>query len=249
MSWEEEDLDAFTIKPVTPSALIGRWDDEDVERPGQIKDNWEDEDEENEDKPKAETQKNFAKTSKKKQSGKQKLKKDEQKAAEEEATRPANPLTYEEKKALQDRVEKADFAHAVDLFDGVQDADNESLFGEGGASKRKQEESSTTALPADDETFQPTTPADFKKFGTMLAQKITPYKENFSYHECVKQFLKDATASSDPEEVKELIATLNVIVNERIKAQQTPKKKKAAAKKASAKGKEVVHMDDEFSAF
>jgi len=42
----------------------------------------------------------------------------------------------------------------------------------------------------------------------------------------LKQFLKDATASSDPEEIKELIATLNVAVNERIKAQMPAKKKR-----------------------
>ena len=165
LNLEDEDLESFTIKPVTPSALVGQWDDEDVERPGEIKDSWEDEDAAAEEKPKAETQKNFAKTSKKKQSGKQKQRKE----ADEIAAQPAQPLTYEEKKALQDKVEKSDFAHAVDLFDGV-DADNESLFGEASAAPK-----------AVDIEFQPTTPADFKKFGTLLANKVTPFKVSLSF--------------------------------------------------------------------
>lgn len=149
---------------MTPSGLVGKWDDEDVERPTEIKDSWEDEDEEKEERPKADSQKHFAQTSKKKQSGKQKQKKDELKAAEEAAAQPARPLTYEEKKALQDKVEKSDFAHAVDLFEGV-DPDNESLFGEA---------SSSVKLAQDE--FQPTTAADFKKYGTMLANKVIPFK-------------------------------------------------------------------------
>jgi len=237
-SWEDEDLDAFTIKPATPAAaLVGQWDDEDVEGGGEVKDSWEDEDAAPEEKPKIDTQKNFAKTSKKKPSGKKIIKKEEIKLAEEEASQPVQPLTYEERKKLQDIVERSDFDNAVDIFEGV-DNDNEALFGPASATK------------VDADAFVPTTQADFKKFGSMLAEQLVVYQDNFSYIDCLKVLLKDATAASDPEEIKELISSLNVLVNERIKAQQPAKKKKAAAKRqAAAKSKESVRMDDEFSAF
>jgi len=235
MSWEDEtEADAFTIKP-TSTVALGQFDDEDIDGRGEAKDSWEDEDEVPE--PKDDTPKTFSKVSLKKPAGKQKLKKEDQKIAEEDARAPVKPLTYEEKRARQDTVEKEDLENAKDIFDGV-DADNDDLFGSS---------QPTPKLAALD--LNPTSPAEFIKYGTLLAERVTPYKDAYGYTDCLKQFLKDSTVALDPEEIKELVAKLNVIVNDRIKAQQpTSKKKRAAVKKAATK-KEVVRVDNEYSDF
>jgi len=101
-----------------------------------------------------------------------------------------------------------------------------------------------------DLSFTPTNAKEFAKFATLIVAQFSPYKGSFHYPAFMKELLKEATSQSDPEEVKELISVLNVIVNEKIKASNTKKKKgpKKPVKK-EAVYEDMVEDDDEFSGF
>eukprot|EP01087_Luapelamoeba_hula_P007653 TRINITY_DN186_c0_g1_i1.p1 TRINITY_DN186_c0_g1~~TRINITY_DN186_c0_g1_i1.p1 ORF type:complete len:263 (-),score=85.38 TRINITY_DN186_c0_g1_i1:50-781(-) len=242
MSWDDDDLGAFTTaESAAPAALVGAWDDEDKDTGGGLKDNWDDEDPVPKAAP-APTQTHFSQTSSKKSAGRQKLRKEEAarrlQEAEEEAERLGKPLSYEEKRALQEKVEQSDLENAKDMF-GELDADNEDMFG--GATSSK-------SVAVDTE---PKTAEEFKKRATTVAAQCTKYQESYHYLEFLKQLAKDITTACSPEDVKELVAVLNVVANDKIKA-QTTKKKRGPAKKVAVK-KEAVYEDfvddDEFSAF
>jgi len=67
----------------------------------------------------------------------------------------------------------------------------------------------------------------------------------------LKEFLKKATTPMEAEDVKDLVATLNLIVNEKIKASSAKKgkkgKKKAPTKTTAAAFEDMV--DDEYDMF
>jgi len=241
MSWDEEDLGAFTAKSHGPDLAF---DDENVAHgeSGGVKENWDDEDEPV--APVADTQKSFPKVSSKKAAGKQKARKEERKKAELEASQPSRALSYEEKKALEEQVKSSDFGHAVELFKDVKvDDDNAALFGPG-----EPEQDKEIKLPEMD--FKPSTAKDFTRFASLVGSQLAPYKESYHYLAFLKDLLKEATSQCDAEEIKELIAQLNVIANDKIKAANTKKKK--APKKTTVK-KEAVFEDmvdeDEYAGF
>lgn len=72
------------------------------------------------------------------------------------------------------------------------------------------------------------------------------------YPAFLKELLRQTTAPLETEDVKDLVATLNVIVNEKLKAASAKKGKKAAKKKAPTKASAAAFedmVDDEYDMF
>jgi translation initiation factor 3 subunit J len=224
MSWEEEDFE-----PPVVTSNTAQFEDEDKEE--EVKDSWEDEEPKPQPAKKTTTapteSKKFAQTSTKKKSGKA-IQKREQAKEVEQATANKKPLTYEEKLALQKKVEEADMENIKDVF-----KDNDALFGTDTATT-----SSTSQSGLD--TFKPSSEKDFTKYAEMVAEKITKYDESYHYPHMLKTLLREVTSSMDPDDIKELITTLNVVVNEKIAAS---KKKKSAPKKKTAVTKKATFED------
>jgi len=225
MSWDEEE--DFQPPAVINAAVAGQWDDEDKE--DDVKDDWEQEDKPEEPAPAAAPgePKTYAKTSTKKKRGKQIELKEAAKQREiEEANR--KPLTFEEKQARQKQVEASDFENTKDVF-----GDNEALFGDDNVA--------TSNEGATVDSFKPSNEKHFLKFATLISERVKTYEESFHYPNFVKALLKEITSAMDPEEIKELVTSLNVISNEKIAASK--KKKPAPKKKGPVVQKSLLHED------
>jgi len=220
MSWDDEDFDA---KPAPAEKL---WSDE--EETWEVK--WDD-------------------TAPKKVEHNDPAKKlGDQSKGQEEAPKPPKPATkatpakgskkdpppavvekelsteerYNLKKEAEERVKAADFEHAKDLFAGV-------------------EPEKGKVAPTDDQNeiltkLDPNTVQDFNKLAGAIAARTKNFDESTHYPNFIKELCKQLTENLTSSDVAEVVKTLNIIVNEKIKTEKAPKKgmKKTAAKKKAA---------------
>jgi len=247
----QDDDDDFDVKPVVNQAqptLANAWDDEDEDNGAPVTESWEDF-----DQPKEETTKkastgpavkpSFSQVSGKKKRGKALAEKIRQKEAQEDEQ--PRILTYEEKKKLQKQIEASDLENAKDLFT-VKESESESLFGE-----KSEQASGSKPAPSSFDNFKPKSEQEYIKFAELTNQKVEPFSGSAFYVTFLKEFLKKATTPMEAEDVKDLVATLNLIVNEKIKASSAKKgkkgKKKAPTKTTAAAFEDMV--DDEYDMF
>jgi DNA repair exonuclease SbcCD nuclease subunit len=249
MSWDDDD---FEVKvPADKPTIVNAWDDEDEDTGGPATDNWEDFDKPKEPKAKPtgppEEKKTFTQVSGKKKRGKALLEKIRQKEDEEDDSLAPLKLTYEEKKKLQEQVVASDLENAKDMF-AVKDSalkDSDILFGD----DDNGEAEAKTEITLD--SFKPRGERDYIKLAELVSKKVEPFSASAFYTTFLKEMLRQTTVNVEPEDVKDLIATLNVVVNDKLKA-SSAKKGKKIKKKAPTKTTAAVHedmVDDEYDMF
>jgi len=251
-AWDDD----FAQQPV----INQHFDDEEDESED-VKDSWEDEDKsQTEEQEATQTQlpsepQRFAQVSKAKKAGKRMIRIESEKQRQKEVSEPVVPLTYEQKKALEEKQQSSDFDHTEELFSGLQiddahptttstegDPDSAAFFGTGAASTPSNHETDKHDIIL----LTPTTAEDFAHLAKQLGDKTKPYEDSYLYLDFLKALLKEVTESLAPEEVKDLIATLNVITNQKIKGAslEKGKKKKTTKKKQTTASRNVDVEED-----
>jgi len=157
-----------------------------------------------------------------------------------EKKEPEKPLTSEERSQLKKDAEKqaklADFDNAVELFKGVDDSNKKTLAEE-------QIEILTK--------FEPFNASDFGKLAAAIGTRTKKFEESLHYPQLVKDICKSLCLSDkmNSSDCSEIVKALNIIVNDKIKAEKAPKKgmKKTAAKKkvASTTAAKSFDLEDE----
>jgi len=246
MSWDDDD---FEVKvPADKPTIVNAWDDEEEDTAGPATDDWEDFGKPKEPKAPAgppEEKKTFTQVSGKKKRGKALAEKIRQKEEEEEEA--PRKLTYEEKKKLQEQVVASDLENAMDAF-AVKDSalkDSDILFGDDDGDEGEAKKEITL------EAFKPRSEREFIKLAELVSKKVEPFSGSAFYTTFLKEMLRQATVNVEAEDVKDLIATLNVVVNDKLKA-SSAKKGKKGKKKAPTKTTAAVHedmVDDEYDMF
>jgi len=142
-----------------------------------------------------------------------------------EKKEPEKPLTSEERSQLKKDAEiqkqLADYDNAMELFKGVDTNKKKDHLAE------EQIEILTK--------LEPRTQEDFAKFSAALIARVKKLEESLHYPPTIKELCKTLCNSEklDSSDVSEIVKSLNVIVNDKLKAEKAPKKgmKKTAAKK------------------
>jgi hypothetical protein len=248
MSWDDDDFEVKVPADSKPT-IVNAWDDEEEDTNAPATDDWEDFDKPKEPKAPAgppEEKKTFTQVSGKKKRGKALLEKIRQKEEEEEEAAPRK-LTYEEKKKLQEQVVASDLENAKDVFAVKHSAlkDSDILFGDDDDGEGEAKKEITL------DTFKPKSEREYIKLAELVSKKVEPYSASAFYTTFLKELLRQTTIHVEPEDVKDLIATLNVVVNDKLKA-SSAKKGKKGKKKAPTKTTAAVHedmVDDEYDMF
>lgn len=226
-SWDDEDFDP----DVKGFKQVDKWEGEDEDNDN-VKDDWEDEDEEIKaaPKPAAETKKKkiplAEKIKQREEAAKEKL----MKKQEEEQEDNFEDMTPEEQAAeklrRQKLVEEADLLIAQETFGVPADV-----------------------IPGQKtiDTFNPSSKEEFNEFSRLLTEKITKYESRPEFTVFIETLVRDCCAGMEPDDIKRVSTTLNVLATEKLKALKGGKAKKKTGKKAlvgaSAKAK------DDFTAY
>ncbi|XP_020698537.1 eukaryotic translation initiation factor 3 subunit J [Dendrobium catenatum] len=201
--WDEEEFEPKVLG-IKKEQTKGLWDDEDVDEED-VKESWEDEEDDTAKAPKKESvaeKKIVSKTTK--DAGK-KVKPSETKTIKE-ADVLADPVA--EKLRQQRLVEEADYKSTTELF------------------ARKGDEKSL-------DNFIPKSENDFMEYAELLSQKIRSYEKSFHYIGLLKAVMRHSMTSLKTADAKEIASSVTAIANEKLKAEKEANvgKKKQGAKK------------------
>jgi len=191
---------------VALSHMSDTWEDDDfvASLPNNIKKRWDDEEifvEGFDEKPA--TKESWEDEEKPKE---KKLQKPEAKQSPKPKVEPPPPkeipkeLTETE---IQEQQLKSDYEETLNLFSGV--------------TGKPTEDALLVSELENLKTFKPNTKPDFEKFAESLAKLIVPYATSFFYRDFLKVFVKKITADVTAEDLREIVAALLIIVNEKIK--------------------------------
>ncbi|XP_029910452.1 eukaryotic translation initiation factor 3 subunit J-A isoform X2 [Myripristis murdjan] len=216
-SWDAESFepDEPTVKPVVLDRWEGEDDDEDV------KDNWDDEEEELEEEKNTET-------------------KPSEKSKVNEKTEEKQPSERKKQEQLRKRLEETqgstDVTREEDLAEKPQkDADlrrtNEAL----GVSNN------ITGIDA----ISPTSRDDFTEFEKLLKDKISPYEKSIHYSGFLESLFRDLCLSLEVEDLKKINTSITVLLSEKQKQEKQNKGKKK--KKGTASGGLKAKMKDDLA--
>eukprot|EP01137_Pigoraptor_chileana_P012230 Opistho-2@64372 len=240
MSWEDEDFEPVATKPVP--AVRSAFDDEEEDDDNNVKESWDMSDDD--DKPASKegaaaaaaggATSTAAVAKKKKKSWKQIAAEKEKEKLERKVDPFDNAedrnrlLTPEEEAAeklrRQKLIEEADLQNAKDLF---------STGGEDAA----------PALTGDSiDTMRPKSAADFDKLEKAIAKKLGEYEHSVEYVPFLETLFRDLCAGVSSEDIRRIISVLNVLLNEKQKAEKGPANKG----KKKAPPKKVVALDEDF---
>jgi len=120
----------------------------------------------------------------------------------------------EEKLRKQKLVEESDYQNTKDIFSGIGDKRNE-----------KDEE-------VDINTFHPSSEAEFERLAAAVAKKLTTLEGSGLYASFLKSLVRQICTPLRVEDCKDISAALNVVVNDKLKAEKEktkPKKKGGGA--------------------
>eukprot|EP01133_Synstelium_polycarpum_P000173 gene173-206_t len=212
----------FNSDDYVPPPVPGRWDDEKTTIEEEVADDWDADEEEKVEEPTV-----VQKPAPKPLSKAQALKKALELRKKEEEMMSNDPMDpYLEKKKRQDAQEAADLEHSKNLFSGFV------------ISEKKD-----PALDA-----EPKTEKEFETYALSLSAHLTRFEKSFHYPGLLKNLLKTATSNMGSAELNDVIKSLTVIVNEKIKAEKASggKKKttKASVKKSIVLDNEMQNFDD-----
>ncbi|XP_029577559.1 eukaryotic translation initiation factor 3 subunit J-A isoform X1 [Salmo trutta] len=205
---DDWDADNFEpdVAPIKKAVVLDKWEGEDEDE--DVKDNWDDEEEEK----KAEAKKAEAKVSEKKKLAEKikekenRLRKKQQelkKKLEEELT-PDQQLA--EKLKVQKMQEEADLELAKEAF-GIS----------GG---------STTNNVSGIEAMCPSSKEDFTEFEKLLKVKILQYEKSVHYSSFLESLFRELCISLEVEDLKKISSSLTVLLNEKQKQEKAIKGKK-----------------------
>jgi len=131
-----------------------------------------------------------------------------------EVQEPLDPVA--EKLRQQKLVEESDYQNAKDMFGGVGD-------------KRSQKDEENLDI----NTFQPSSEAEFERFAVAITKRLSTLESSGLYISFLKSLIRQlCTPLTRVEDCKEISAVLNVIVNDKLKAEKEktkPKKKGGGA--------------------
>ena len=241
--WETNDQEL----PSTTASVPNNWDDEDAdEDAGELKDAW---DESDDEKPKQEEDKPAAKASPKPKKKKTLAQKIAERDEEEERKRKERIAKVKE---LEDPEESAE-ARKARLAKSVMEADLENakaLFGDlalsGGI---PQAEGAIEAL-------DPSSRADFDGFVKVLMKKLSTFESKPQYAYFVETLLRDLVVSLSPDAIRQILSSLTAVMNEKQKAlkEAQSKGKKKSAKKSLKAGPgnddlDITNYDDTYDDF
>jgi len=218
-SWDDEDFgEVNTTTTTTQSAPASSWDEEDFQP------SWE--------KP---TEVKTATDVKPPPQPKPKPGKQEKKE-------PEKPLSSEERSQLKKDAEVqkklADYDNAVELFKGVDTSNNKK--------KNQLAEDQIEILVK----LEPGTKEEFAKFSAAIVARVRKHEESLHYAPTIKELCKALCSSDklDSSDISEIVKSLNVIVNDKLKAEKAPKKgmkKTAAKKKVAVPAKKDIDEEDD----
>jgi len=226
--WESEDFDDIKLP-----AVKNKWDDEDVESEEEIKESWDDSEDE---KPKPANPKPAPKVNPK-QTGKKLTKAQQRKASEEKKARERREREELENETIDQRklreaklVQDADFQNTLDLFGADSAVQN----------KRVSDDvfdDDDDNVPEKDkkvyiEELKPKTRDDFVKYAEAVYEEISRYNKNQFYNAMLETLLKRISEPMEIANVRKLISTLQLEITNKQKAQA---KKKKTPKKATIK--------------
>jgi len=229
IEWDDE---GFEPPPSSTTAIKDRWEGEDED---DVKDNWEDDIDENEDenKPTDNGESNAAPAKKKKSLKERIAEKEEKKRLEQEqrrkeqeeetATQQLLPEEMMAEKARQRQLqEESDLLLAVETF-GVSDSVQGLI-----------------------DSMEPSSKEDFDKFEELLRGKITKYERSPHYVPFLESLFRQIAIDLESEDIKRLGSTLTALSNEKAKQQKGTKGKKKTKQKASlVVGKDTDNVLDD----
>jgi len=250
MSWEDDDFEVQAATRSAPKPLVNAWDDEEEDTSAPVTESWEDFDKPKE-KPEAPEppaeKKTYTQVSSKKKRGKALAEKTRQREAANDEEGTPQKLTHEQKRELEEQIKASDLDNTKDIF-GVKNSalkDSDILFGNDVADSETKAETTLN-------DFKPKNEKEFLQLAEMVNKKVEPFSGSAFFPVFLKAFLKHTTTNLEVKDVKDLIANLNVIANDKIKAESAKKGKKGAKKKAPTKATPVVFddmVDDEYDMF
>jgi len=186
--------------------------------------NFEEREEEEERKKKEEEEKKKAEEEAK---GKKKGKKTKDILAERDRKdREREEKNYAMSEAEQKRrVEEADYRHAQELFGDL-------------------------ATTGELDSFVPKTDVDFTKYSQMLCDRATCFATDSHYNDFVTTICKNLVAPMKTEDLRKLVATLNSVLNEKIKAEKggvtsVASRHKKKSQEQRAKALALKQLDEE----
>jgi len=216
VEWDDEGFEP----PAQKIMSNDRWEGEDED---DVKDNWDDiEDDEAEDKPAQNGEANAA-VPKKKKTLKEKIAEREEKKRleqeqkrkeleEEESARQLSPEEMAAEKARQRQLqEESDLLLAVETFGGVP-----------GDATRGQIDA-----------MEPSSKDDFDKFEELLRAKIAKYEKSPHYVPFLENLFRQLSVDLEADDIKRLGSTLTALSNEKARQQKGAKGKHKKKQKAS----------------
>jgi len=81
------------------------------------------------------------------------------------------------------------------------------------------------------EAYKPVDEKEFEKFAEALAFKIVQFEQSFHYVPFIKSLIKKSVGNLKSDDIKDLVACLTVIQNEKLLKEKDKKKKKSTSKK------------------
>ncbi|XP_041754993.2 eukaryotic translation initiation factor 3 subunit J-A-like [Coregonus clupeaformis] len=225
---DDWDADNFEpdVAPIKTAVVLDKWEGEDEDE--DVKDNWDDEEEEK----KAEAKKAEAKVSEKKKLAEKikekenRLRKKQQelkkKLEEEEELTPEQQLA--EKLKVQKMQEEADLELAKEAF-GIS----------GG---------STTNNVSGIEAMCPSSKEDFTEFEKLLKVKILQYEKSVHYSSFLESLFRELCISLEIDDLKKISSSLTVLLNEKQKQEKAIKGKKKKKGAVLGGGMKAKGKDD-----
>nr|XP_020464560.1 eukaryotic translation initiation factor 3 subunit J [Monopterus albus] len=208
------DWDADNFEPEEPikkAAALDKWEGEDEDE--DVKDNWDDEDEE--DEKKEEVKKTETKVSEKKKLSEKikekenRLKKKQQELKDKELQDKEAELTPEEQLAEKLRVKKlqedADLELAKDAF-GVSSTSSNIITGI--------------------DAMCPSSKEDFTEFEKLLKEKISQFEKSVHYSSFLDSLFRELCISLEVDDLKKISNSLSVLLSEKQKQEKQNKGKK-----------------------
>ncbi|XP_041931014.1 eukaryotic translation initiation factor 3 subunit J-B isoform X1 [Alosa alosa] len=235
-SWDAENFEptesATAKKPV---ALLDKWEGEDEDE--DVKDNWDDEEEEG-GEPKAAQEKTETKVSEKKKLN-EKIKEKERKQQEElrkrcidlKASQEAQELTAEEQAAERLRQKKAQEEADMELAREAFGVESNAI------------QNSVSGIDA----LNPSSREDFVEFEKLLREKITQYDKSIHYSTFLESLFRELCISLELEDLKKVSTSLTVLLNEKQKQEKQlakGKKKKKTNLNLAGGGLKAKKKDD-----
>ncbi|CDQ86393.1 eukaryotic translation initiation factor 3 subunit J-A isoform X1 [Oncorhynchus mykiss] len=260
---EGDSWDADTFDPDEPAigakkaVVADKWEGEDEDE--DIKDNWDDEEEElknAEEKKAAETKrsekKKLAEKIKEKESLQRKKQQELRKRLEESNE---TELTPEEELAEKLQEEKKELTPEEELAEKLQEEETE-LTPEEELAEKLQEE--TGLLLAQDafgvvnivkgiDAVSPSSKDDFTDFEKLLKDKITPFESSIHYSGFLESLFRDLCLSLEVEDLKKVSNSLTVLLSEKQKQEKQLNKGKKKKKGVVAAGGMKAKMKDDLA--